>query len=185
MILLILGLVVFATVHILIGWPGMRVKLDHRLGPWRVRLLVATGAIVGLLVMAKGYGAAQFYPLFSPLSFGREMASVLMPLAFILLVGAYLPSNIKRLTAHPMLWSVILWALSHVLVKGDVASVILFGGLGVYSILAIGLAWVRGVRASKDEIALKWDGLTVAIGLTLYGILLVLHPTLFGVSVFS
>lgn len=185
MILLIIGLLVFSIVHIAIGLPGMRVKLHHRFGPWMVRLVVTTGSLVGLLIMIKGYSWAQFYPLWAPLAFGKELASVLMPVAMVLLVAAYVPNHLKRYTAHPMLWGVVLWAVSHLAVRGDLASLILFGGLGSYALIAMGLAFVRGVRPSEQSHAMIWDGVTVLLGLTVYGALLVFHPNLFGVSVFS
>lgn len=185
MILLIIGLIVFSAVHFAIGLRSGRVKLENRLGRWGLKAFVAVGALVGLLLMAQGYSMARFYPAWPPIGFGRELGAVLMPVASILLVAAYLPSNVKKITAHPMLWAVVLWAITHLLVRGDWASVILFGGLGVFALLAMGLAWLRGVRPSTTQKNAWFDGLVVVLGLGLYGGLLAAHPYLFGVSVFQ
>lgn len=185
MILLILGLIVFSAVHFAIGLRAGRAKLENRFGRLGLRAFVALGALLGLALMAQGYSMARFYPIWTPVAWGHELGAVLMPVASILLVAAYVPSNIKKITAHPMLIAVILWAITHLLVRGDWASLLLFGGLGLYSALAMGLAWMRGVRPATTQKSPWFDGLVVVIGLTLYGGLLIAHPHLFGVSVFQ
>lgn len=185
MILLIIGWLLFAGVHLIIGVRAGRSKIENRFGRLGLRLFVALGAFLGLWLMAMGYGSARFYPVWTPWVWGREVGAVLMPVASVLLVAAYLPSNIKRLTAHPMLWAVVLWATTHLLVRGDWASIILFGGLGLYSLMAMGLAWLRGVRPKTEAKGLWVDGLAVVMGLGLYAGLLIVHPLLFGVSVFQ
>ncbi len=185
MILLILGLTMFSAVHFAIGLRAGRAKLENRFGRWGLRAFVALGALLGLALMAQGYAMARFYPIWAPFAWGNEVSAVLMPVASILLVAAYLPSNIKRITAHPMLIAVTLWAIAHLLVRGDWASLLLFGGLGLYAVLAMGLAWMRGARPAVTQKSPWFDGLVVALGLALYGGLLIAHPYLFGVSVFQ
>lgn len=41
--------------------------------------------------------------------------------------GADIARGIVRITRHPFLWGVALWALVHFIVNGDLASVILSG----------------------------------------------------------
>jgi uncharacterized membrane protein len=48
--------------------------------------------------------------------------------------GADAVHGITRITRHPFLWGVALWALAHLVVNGDVASLILFGSLLVLSL---------------------------------------------------
>jgi len=43
--------------------------------------------------------------------------------------GTDLARGIVRITRHPFLWGVALWALVHLIVNGDLASFILFGSL--------------------------------------------------------
>jgi uncharacterized membrane protein len=75
------------------------------------------------------------------------IAKILMPIAFVLLVGGFMVKNptmvgvnfsspdeapdlaqgVTRITRHPFQWAVILWAGSHMAANGDVVSVIFFG----------------------------------------------------------
>jgi uncharacterized membrane protein len=43
-----------------------------------------------------------------------------------LLPAAYMPTNLIRFMRHPFLTGLSLWALSHLLVNGDLASIVLF-----------------------------------------------------------
>jgi hypothetical protein len=58
-----------------------------------------------------------------------------------------------RLLRHPLLFGVILWAVAHLLVNGDLRSVVLFGGLLVWAALEIVLinravpAWTKPAPA--------------------------------------
>lgn len=59
--------------------------------------------------------------------FFRHIAHLLMLIAFIVLVSTYVPTGkIKAAVKHPMILSVKIWALAHLLVNGDLASLILF-----------------------------------------------------------
>jgi uncharacterized membrane protein len=46
---------------------------------------------------------------------------LLMLPAMIALVAAYVPSRIRSALKHPMLVAIKLWALSHLIVNGDLA----------------------------------------------------------------
>jgi len=37
--------------------------------------------------------------------------------------------GIIRITRHPIMWGIMLWAASHILARGDLRSLIFFGGL--------------------------------------------------------
>ncbi len=183
MFLLILGLLLFAGAHLYTAVPAWRAPLVARLGEWPYKGLFSLVSLLGLVLMGAGYGRAESALLWTPPRFGHELAAALMPLASVLIVAAYVPSNIKRLTAHPMLWGVVLWALAHLLVRGHGAALLLFGGLGVYALLAMALAHQRGVRPSAEPRPFWLDAVAIGGGLALYALLLILHPVLFGVAV--
>ncbi len=73
-------------------------------------------------------------------------------------------SNLKRMTAH---------------------SILLFGGFGAYALYAIRSANRRGATPSDKRYPLAKGLAIVAVGLLTYGVLLSLHPYLFGVSPLS
>ena len=59
-----------------------------------------------------------------------------MLFASILLIAAYVPRNhFKMRLGHPMVLSVKVWALSHLLANGNLADVVLFGTFLIWSVL--------------------------------------------------
>ena len=106
-----------------------------------------------------------------------------MPFALILLAVSFIPGNLNRATAHPMLWSITLWALVHLLASGDLASLLLFGGFGLYSVYAMWSQNRRGVRPAQTRRPIWGDIGAVVVGLVLYALLLKFHAGLFGVAV--
>lgn len=141
---LIIGLIIFLGVHsVSIAAPGWRDTQVARFGevPWKG--IYAVIALIGLVLLITGYGAARQSPvvLYTPPAWLRHVNLLLMLPVFPLLIAAYLPGWISRTTRHPMLLAVKLWAFGHLLANGMLADVLLFGGL---------LAW-----AVIDRISLK------------------------------
>jgi uncharacterized membrane protein len=131
--------------------------------------------------MVTGMVQAPFIFVWQPPAWGFTVVPLLMLPALVLVVGAYLPGNVHRLTPHPMLWGVVLWAVGHLFANGDAASLWLFGSLGLYSLFAIWSANRRGaVRATAREHAEK-DLVVLAVSVLLYVGFAFLHPVLFGV----
>jgi uncharacterized membrane protein len=62
-----------------------------------------------------------------------------------------------RITRHPFLWGVAIWALGHLLVNGDAASLILFG-----SLLALALFGTASIDAKRKRVlGPKWNPFAV------------------------
>jgi uncharacterized membrane protein len=103
----------------------------------------------------------------------------------ILLVAAYVPSRIRSATRHPMLIAIKLWAVSHLLANGDLASVMLFGS---FLIFAGYDRFSVGRRAARRPLGIRTGGfgndvIVVAGGVALYAfMLLVGHVWLIGVA---
>jgi uncharacterized membrane protein len=55
-----------------------------------------------------------------------------------------------RVTRHPLMWSFMLWAVTHILARGDLASLVFFGGFLVVAALGTVLIDARK-RASLGE----------------------------------
>jgi uncharacterized membrane protein len=94
-----------------------------------------------------------------------------------------LPTNLKRLTAHPMLWGTAAWGAAHLLANGDLASLLLFGSVLCFALFDMVSANRRGARPSQKRASLAQDALVVAVSALNYVALLLLHPWLFGVAV--
>lgn len=134
MILLILGVLLWIGAH----WfkrlaPDAREALGDR-GKGIVALLI----LVSLALMIVGYRSADFIPIWSPPSFMTHLNNAAMLLAFWVF-GSSAAKGAKAWpaykTRHPQLLAVKIWAAAHLLVNGDLASIILFGGM---------LAWAVG-----------------------------------------
>ena len=106
-----------------------------------------------------------------------------MWLAVIIFPAAYLPSNLKRVLRHPFLWGTALWAVSHLLVNGDLASLLLFGTFAAYAFFDMRSADRRGATLSSKRYPWWRDAVLVAFGTAAYLILVYLHPYWFGVAV--
>lgn len=183
MTLLIIGMAIFIGIHLLPTFAAVRQLLVARLGTTTYKGLFSLLSLAGLVLIVIGKGQAPFVPLWAPPDWSRHAALTVMPIALMLLVAAYLPSNIKRFIRHPMLWGVTLWAAVHLLANGDLASVILFGGIGAFALFDMWSANQRGAQPSSQPYPFTRDLLVAAVGFAAYGIFLVAHPYLFGVPV--
>ncbi|MDZ7841348.1 MAG: NnrU family protein [Gammaproteobacteria bacterium] len=139
---LILGLILFLGVHsISIVNEPLRDRMAARLGelPWKG--LYSVVAVIGLVLIVHGYGAARYDPvvLYAPPTWLRHLAFLLLLPVFPLLLATYLPGRIKTAVKHPMVLAVKLWAVAHLLANGMLADVLLFGGF---------LAWAVAERIS-------------------------------------
>lgn len=180
---LIAGLVIFFAVHIFSEFRAARGKMIQRLGDKPYRAAYALLSLGGFILIVVGVHRAETVLLWRPAEWGRYAAIWFMPFAFISLAAAYIPSNFQRFTAHPMLWSVTLWALLHLLANGDLTGLLLFGSFGLYSVHAMSSLNSRGAQSSQIKRPLLRDAAVVLTGLVLYWLFLRFHAQLFGVPV--
>lgn len=137
MTLLILGLLIFLGVHSTsIFAPGWRTAQIKRRGDAAWKGVYALVSLAGFALLIYGYGVARQLPvvLYTPPTFTRHIALLLMLPVFPLLFAAYLPGRIKAAAKHPMLLAVKLWALAHLLANGTLHDVILFGAFLVWAV---------------------------------------------------
>ena len=137
MTLLILGLLIFLGVHsISIFAPGWRTSQIERRGESAFKAAYALLSLASFALLIYGYGVARqsLVVLYTPPTFTRHIALLLMLPVFPLLFAAYLPGRIKVAAKHPMLLAVKLWALAHLLVNGTLHDAILFGAFLVWAV---------------------------------------------------
>ena len=137
---LILGLVLFLGMHsvrvVAEGWRG-RFIAQHGAQAWKG--LYTGVSLLGFALIVWGFAQARLQPVVLWVSPGwtRHLAALLMVAAFVLLVAAYVPRNaIKATLHHPMVLSVKVWALAHLLANNTLADVLLFGGFLVWAVLS-------------------------------------------------
>jgi uncharacterized membrane protein len=100
-----------------------------------------------------------------------------------LLAAAYIPSGVKRVTRHPMLWATVIWAISHLFANGDLRSLLLFGSFGVWALFDMWSANRRGATLREQPVALRYEGMVVVTGIAAYLLFARFHGALFGVPV--
>ena len=166
------------------GEDGLAHKLGR--GPYMGLYSVLTG--VGFIAMVWGYAMLKpWRDVWTPPDWTRYIAMALMLPAMVLIVAAYVPTGyIKKAVKHPMITAVTLWALSHVIANGDLASVMLFGAFLIYGIVDRVAVAERGDQgaASVAHPNILGDFLAVGLGLSIYAILaFYLHYLLFNVMV--
>jgi uncharacterized membrane protein len=187
---LLAGLILFLGVHLIPTRPALREALRGRFGAGGYQGLFSLLSLAGLVLIVMGYGEvrglARANPqLYVPPAWGRHVAMLLMALSFVLLAAAYIPSRIRDRAQHPMLAAIKLWAFSHLLVRGDLASALLFGAFlawAVYDRISVKHRNAPGPLGTVRGTA-RGDVLAVAAGLGAYALTLIwAHGALFGVA---
>lgn len=131
---LILGLALWFASHLFKRLaPGARAVLGEMPG----KLIVTAVSLLAVVLMVKGYRAAEVVDLWSPPAFLRHVNNLLMAVAVFLVGLGYSKGALHSRIRHPMLAAVKTWAVAHLLVNGDLASVVLFGGLLIWAVLSL------------------------------------------------
>ena len=188
MTLLILGVLIWAFAH----WvkrlaPNLRKSMTDRMGD-ASKGVISAALVLSIVLMVVGYRDAEFIAVWSPPSFFGHINNLLMLLAFYVFgASAAKPAKVWLGTKirHPQLTAVKIWAVAHLLANGDLASIVLFGGMlawAVISVIMINRAegpWTPPMQApAKKEIVL------VVITLVLFSVVAGIHMAL-GVSPFG
>ncbi|WP_085306894.1 NnrU family protein [Planktotalea arctica] len=180
MTLLIAGLILWTVTHYFKRlMPAQRAAMGAK-GRGPIAILI----VVSLLMMIFGYRWAEFISVWSPPSFFTHINNLLMLIAFFVFGMSATTGRLRGKMRHPMLLAVKIWAVAHLLVNGDLASIILFGGMlawAVGSVILINRSEEWNRPAPGDA---KKDKLLVIITLVTFTITALIHYAL-GVSPFG
>jgi len=160
--LLAVATLAFLATHFVSSTP-LRPALVNAMGEWPYRGLYSLVALVTLGWMIWAYANAPRGELWTG---AREVAYVLMPIAFVLIACGYWrnPTMVGadkllksedpargaiRITRHPIMWGVMLWAAAHILARADLKGLIFFGGFLVLAALGTVLSDARK-RSNPD-----------------------------------
>ena len=188
MLYLVLGLVVFLGTHSLrVSGDARRDALRERLGEGRFKVVYSLLSGAGLFLVIYGFGLARETPevLWTPPAGMRHLTFLLTLIAMVLLVATYVPRNsIRARLRHPMVLSVKVWALAHLVANGTLAHLVLFSGFLLWSVLVFRASRKRD-RALDIEYtagALVPTAITAGLGLLLWLLTLGwLHGMVIGV----
>ncbi len=189
---LILGLLIFLGLHSLrVFADGWRSRTRARVGENVYKGLYSLLAVLGLVLIIWGWGAARQHPvlLWSPAPWTRHLAALLMLPALVMLIAAYVPGNaIKARLHHPMVLGVKTWALAHLLANGLLAQVLLFGSFLVWAVLCFRAARQRDRAAGVSYPAgrLVPTVVTVLLGVAAWALIAFwAHGAMIGVRPFG
>ena len=182
MTLLILGLALWFGAHLFKRLaPGPRAALGETPG----KMLVSVVLILAIVLMVKGFRGADFIEIWSPPAFLTHVNNLLMLIAVFLLGLGYSNGVLRTRMRHPMLTAVKTWAIAHLLVNGDLASVVLFGGLLAWAVVALILinrqepVWNRPAAGPVRN-----DLIYAVVALGIFAVITFIHNWL-GVSPFG
>ena len=189
MLPLLIGMLIFVGVHLMPTQPDLRRGLVARSSEATYKAIYSLIAALGLVLIVLGYHKAQTHlgknpVLWTPPVWGRHVTMLLMLPVFPLLIATYLPGRIAAAVRHPMITAVKLWAAGHLFIRGDSASVLLFGGLLAWAIFDRISLKRRPAAGAVDRKSGKivYDLIALAGGLVLYGLMLKWgHEALIGV----
>src|SRR5438067_2179505 len=211
---LVVATAAFLLTHLVTSTP-LRPRLVAAMGEWPYRGAYSAVAMVTLVWMIWAFAHTAGQPLWAG---SRLLPLVLMPFAFILVACGYRRNptmvgadrllqsedparGMIRITRHPIMWAIMLWAAAHVLARGELKSLVFFGSFlvlaGVGTILmdrkkAANPDWPRFaaltsnvpfVAIAQERNRIVWreiGSLRPAIGLAVFALFFALHSWLFG-----
>lgn len=165
-LLLILGVALWWAAHLFKRVaPARRASMGDA-----GRGAVAAALGVSILLMIFGYRGVDFIPVWYPPAWTVHVNNLAMLIAIYLLSPAPKRGRLLHGMRHPMLTGFGLWAAAHLLVNGDLASIILFGGLLAWAIVTPRIinraepAWTPGPQGTYAKDAMFLVGSVILLG---------------------
>ncbi len=184
----VLGLVIFLGLHSTrIFAEPLRAQAIARLGegPWKgITLLLSA---IGFVLIVWGFAQARFSTpaLWTPPLGARHAAILLMLVSTLLFAGYFLKqSHIAVAVHHPMVWSVAVFGLAHLIANGSAADVALFGAFFIWASADLTSSYARDRRNSIVYPEPNWGATlgAIVLGFALWAVIAFwLHSWLFGV----
>jgi len=218
---------VFLLFHLLVAGTRVRDAAIGAIGQGPYLGLFSLASVAGLTWLGLAFAAAKGAPAnetyWSATSLTKDIQLVVQLIATLFVVPGLAtpnptsvgqqgalerPDAIKgmlRITRHPFLWGVAIWAAGHLLVNGDLASLALFGTLLLLAIFgtastdakrkrALGPLWdafaartssipFAAILAGRQSLRIGEIGWwRIALALAVYAALILVHPYAFGAS---
>ena len=217
----------FVLLHLVVSGTRVRDGLVARIGQGPYMGLFSLSSIAGLTWLGFAFAQARGEPwnasYWTVGDASRQVQLVLQLLAMLLIVPGLTtpnPTSVRqegalerpdvikgmlRITRHPFLWGVAIWALGHLVVNGERASLVLFGSMFVLALFgtasidakrkrALGATWdtfaaqtsnvpFAAILAGRQKLSLGEIGWwRILLGVVIWAALAWGHPYLFGVA---
>lgn len=159
----LIAILAFLLAHVIPPAPPVRTRLIALLGRGVYLTLYSFISILLLVWIVVAARQAPFIFLWYPAPWQALVPLIAMPFAFWFAVAGLLSENrlsvtfrrsgenraqgsITAITRHPVLVGFLIWSLAHIPPNGDVVSLILFGGMGLLSLLGMAVLDRRARR---------------------------------------
>ena len=179
---LLVALATFLVLHSVPAIAPVRAGAIALLGR---RTYLGLYSLVSVVVLAWVFQAAlstDYIPLWEPAGWQADVTLVAAPFGLFLVIAGLLSANplsislrqdttpgaITRITRHPVLWGFLVWSLGHLLPNGDLRSLILFGGLGLFTVSGFSVL----DRRARKRLAGRWDQMARASSLVPFAAIL-------------
>ena len=186
MTLMIIGLALWWASHLYpIYLPGKRAATLDWLGGKLYKIVFSIFSVFAIAFMVLGYQKAAFINVWTPPVWTIHLNNLLMLLAVLLMGAKQAKSSVRHFIRHPMLAAVKVWAVAHLLANGDLASILLFGGMLGWAVVAmIGSnrrdgAWERPAKGTTAGLV-RHGVITVVV----FAVIVAIHGPLLGVYTF-
>ena len=185
MTLLIIGVALFTLLHLFpVVLSDTRTALKNSMGEKPYMAVFALSILGSVALIILGWRSAIPETIYLPSAGLRHPAMLLVVIAFVFLVSSHFPkSRLRKIVRHPQLTGIAIWAFAHLLANGDSRSVILFGGLLVWSLLSIVLINRRdGNWVKPTEFLPVWQEIIIPVAAILVsGLIVKFHHYIAGV----
>ena len=133
MTLIILGVALWWAAHLFKRLaPDLRARMGNA-----GKGLVAVALVGSVVLMVMGYRGVEQIDLWYPPTWTVHLNNLLMLVAFFFYAADGAKAGAIRGIRHAQLTGFKTWAVAHLLVNGDLASVILFGGLLAWAVVTV------------------------------------------------
>ncbi|MCU4651232.1 NnrU family protein [Roseibacterium sp. SDUM158016] len=174
-VLLIIGIALWSGAHLFKRLaPARRAEMGDK-----GKGLVAVLLLASIVLMVIGFRSANVVQVWFPPSFMIHIANLLVLIGFWFFALSAIPGKLSARVRHKQLTGVKSWAVAHLLVNGDLASILLFGGMLAWAVVSVILinkaepTWERPANASVGK-----DVLAFFVGAVLYGVVAAIHTWL-------
>jgi uncharacterized membrane protein len=176
--MLIVGALLFFGAHLVPNIGGIRTSLIEGLGEKAYMTVYSILSLIGITLMFVGRSRAGFELLWIGPQWLHIMTMVLMFVSLYCFLAMFMPTNIKKWVRHPMLTFMLLFGFAHLVSNGDVASLIFFGSLTVFSLFKIISLTKRKSADEFMEVSMGKDLIVLSTTFALYILVIYIHPFL-------
>ncbi|MCP5085631.1 MAG: hypothetical protein GY952_02310 [Rhodobacteraceae bacterium] len=175
--LLAIGLVFWVLLHFFKRLaPGLRASMQAKLGEGPAKGVMSLLIIGSFVLMVLGYRAAPFEPVYTPIAGMGHLNNLLMVIAVVLMGAGSSKGRMRSMLRHPMLTGAIVWAAAHLLVNGDQASILLFGGVALWAVAEIGIiSFAEGPWQRPEPGPVSGDVRLLVISAVLFVVVVAVH----------